>query len=82
MSSVDHLWQAARARAVLEDAQLNDLRHSFASQALALGETLPVIGKLLGHSDIDTTAHYAHLACDPLHEAVERIAGSTAADIL
>ena len=66
----------------LEDVRLHDLRHSFASRALALGETLPVIGKLLGHSDIETTARYAHLAHDSIHEAAERIAGSIAADIL
>ena len=82
LSTVDHLWLAVRARAGLEDVRLHDLRHSFASRALALGETLPVIGKLLGHSDIETTARYAHLARDSLHEAAERIAGSIAADIL
>ena len=66
----------------LDDVRLHDLRHSFASRALALGETLPVIGKLLGHSDIETTARYAHLARDSVHEAAERIADSIAADIL
>ena len=78
---LDRVWQAVRARAGLEDIRLHDLRHSFASRALALGETLPVIGKLLGHSDIETTARYAHLARDSIHEAAERIAGSIAADI-
>ena len=78
---LDHAWQTVRARAGLEDVRLHDLRHSFASRALALGETLPVIGKLLGHSDIETTARYAHLARDSIHEAAERIAGSIAADI-
>ena len=71
-----------RARAGLHDVRIHDIRHSFASRALALGETLPVIGKLLGHSDIDTTARYAHLAQDSLHETAERIADSIAADIL
>ena len=79
---LDHAWQTVRARAGLEDVRLHDLRHSFASRALALGETLPVIGKLLGHSDIETTARYAHLALDSIHEAAERIAGSIAADVL
>ncbi|SNT15435.1 hypothetical protein [Azospirillum sp. RU38E] len=39
-----------------------DLRHSFASGALFLGEGLPMIGKLLGHPQVQTTARYAHLA--------------------
>ena len=82
LSTVNHLWLAVRARAGLEDVRLHDLRHSFASRALALGETLPVIGKLLGHSDIETTARYAHLARDSIHEAADRIADSIAADIL
>ena len=82
MSSVYYLWLAVRARAGLEDVRLHDLRHSFASRALALGETLPVIGKLLGHSDIETTARYAHLARDSLQEAAERIARSIATDVL
>ena len=82
LSTISHLWLAVRAKAELEDVRLHDLRHSFASRALALGETLPVIGKLLGHSDIETTARYAHLARDSLHEAAERIAGSLAKDIL
>ena len=79
--TVNHLWLEVRSRAGLEDVRLHDLRHSFASRALALGETLPVIGKLLGHSDIETTARYAHLARDSVHEAAERVAGSIAADI-
>ena len=57
-------------------------RHSFASRALALGESLPMIGKLLGHRKVDTTARYAHLARDSVHESAARIADSIAADIL
>ena len=79
---LDYAWRTVRAAAGLEDVRLHDLRHSFASRALALGETLPVIGKLLGHSDIETTARYAHLAQDSIHETAERIAESIAADIL
>ena len=79
---IDKAWQAVREAAKLEDVRIHDLRHSFASRALALGETLPVIGKLLGHSDIETTARYAHLAQDSIHETAERIADSIAADIL
>ena len=81
-TTVYHLWLDVRAKAGLDDVRLHDLRHSFASRALALGETQPVIGILLGHADIETTARYAHLAYDSLHEAAERIAVSIAADVL
>ncbi|MYG28471.1 MAG: tyrosine-type recombinase/integrase [Boseongicola sp. SB0677_bin_26] len=56
----------------------HQLLHTFASRALALGETLPVIGKLLRHSDIETTARYAHLAQASIHQTAERIAKSIA----
>ena len=56
--------------------------HSFVSRALALGESLPAIGKLLGHAHVETTAKYAHLARDSMHEAAARIADSIAEDIL
>ena len=58
------------------------LRHSFASRALALGESLPMIGKLLGHSQVETTARYTHLARDSVHESAARIAHSLAAVLL
>ena len=82
LSGLDHAWRKVRARAGLEDVRVHDLRHSYASRALALGENLTMIGKLLGHSHIQTTARYAHLARDTVREAAERIARSIAADIL
>ena len=57
-------------------------RHSYASRALALGESLPMIGRLLGHREIETTARYAHLARESLHEAAARVAENIAEDIL
>ena len=48
-----------RARAELQDVRIHDLRHSFASRALALRESLTMIGKLLGHRRVQTTARYA-----------------------
>ena len=60
---------------------LHYLRHSYASRALALGEGLPMIAKLLGHAHVETTARYAHLARDSVRETAERIAVSIAADI-
>ena len=54
-------WDRIRKRAGLDDVRLIDLRHTYASRALALGESLPMIGDLLGHSQVTTTARYAHL---------------------
>ena len=82
MSDISPSWQIVRARAGLEDVRLHDLRHSFASRALALGESLPMIGKLLGHTRIETTARYAHLARDSVDAAAAKVAASIGADIL
>lgn len=69
-------WRRLRAAAGLDDVRIHDLRHSFASGAVGMGESLPMIGKLLGHSQVQTTARYAHLADDPMHLAAERVSGS------
>ncbi len=66
-------WRAIRAKAGFDDVRLHDLRHSYASVAAASGLSLPVIGKLLGHSQAQTTARYAHLSAHPLHQANRRI---------
>jgi integrase len=63
----------------LADVRIHDLRHSFASGAVALGESLPMIGKLLGHTQVQTTARYAHLAADPVKAAAERVSSKIAA---
>ncbi len=62
----------------LVDVRIHDLRHSFASGAVALGESLPMIGKLLGHSQVQTTARYAHLAADPVKAAADRVSANIA----
>ena len=81
LKTIEGPWNKVRVRAGLDDVRLHDLRHSFASRALALGESLPVIGKLLGHSEIQTTARYSHLAEDSVMESAARIAGSIGKDI-
>ena len=82
MASIDTAWQSIRARAGLHGVRIHDIRHSFASRALALGEGLPVIGRLLGHSQIETTARYAHLARDSVSKSAERVAARIAEYVL
>ncbi len=79
---ITYYWYRVRKCAGLEDVRLHDLRHSFASRALALGEPLPMIARLLGHSKIQTTPRYAHLARDSVGDSADRVAASIAADIL
>ena len=69
-------WRRIRARAGLDDARIHDLRHSFASRALALGESLPMIGELLGHTQVQTTARYAHLANESVKASGSRVGDS------
>ena len=82
LAHIVYYWYRVRERAGLDDVRIHDLRHSFASRALALGESLSMIGKLLGHSKIQTTARYAHLARDSVQESAARVAASIGADIL
>ena len=72
-------WALLSATAGLEGVRLHDLRHTFASLGAGGGHSLPMIGKILGHTDVKTTARYAHLADDPVKRAVNRISESAAA---
>ena len=71
--TLGHFWYAIRREAGIEDVRLHDLRHSYASIALAHGETVLTIGRLLGHSDSATTLKYTHLADAWVHEAAEAL---------
>ena len=72
-------WRRIRKAAGLDDVRLHDLRHSFASVAASGGQSLIVIGKMLGHSQPATTARYAHLADDPLKRASDEVGARIAA---
>ena len=76
LSDMQPFWQRTRARAGLKDVRIHDLRHTFASTAVASGQGLPMIGKLLGHTQVQTTARYAHLAADPVRSAADSVATS------
>lgn len=66
-------WKLVARRAGLEGVRIHDLRHTHASVGAGVGLGLPIIGKLLGHSQPSTTARYAHLDNDPLRRASEQI---------
>jgi integrase len=74
-------WRRIRTTAGLNDVRLHDLRHSFASVAVSAGMSLPLIGALLGHTQVQTTARYAHLADDPLKTASKSIGQQIAASM-
>lgn len=72
-TNVKNQWAAVLKEAKLEDLHIQDLRHSFASFLVAEGMSLPLMGRLLGHTQAATTHRYAHLALDPLRAATERV---------
>ena len=71
-------WRRIRRKAGLPDLRIHDLRHTFASVAASAGESLSMIGKLLGHTQAQTTARYAHLAPAPVRDTADRVAGQIA----
>lgn len=62
--------------------RINELRHSYASRALALGESLTMTGKVVGRTQVQTTARYAHLARDSIQSAASRITGSIGGNLM
>lgn len=72
-------WVQICERAELEEVRLHDLRHTAASIAVGRGASLPVIGRVLGHSQAQTTLRYAHVDTDPALLAVNQIGEVVAA---
>lgn len=79
-------WAALCKAAKLKDARPHDLRHTYASILASAGDSLSVIGALLGHTQPATTARYAHLFDDPLRAATERagaiVSGGPSAEVV
>ena len=69
-------WRRVRKAAGLDDVRIHNLRRTFASEAVMAGESLPTVRKILGHTQAQTAARYAHLADDPLQDASDRVASS------
>jgi integrase len=74
LCDLKNVWEKIRQDAGLKDVRLHDLRHSYASILASSGLSLPIIGRLLGHTQPATTARYAHLFDEPLREATEKVA--------
>jgi integrase len=70
---VKKAWATLCKEASIAGLRIHDLRHSFASQLVSSGASLPLIGALLGHSNPTTTARYSHLFDDPQRAAVEKV---------
>lgn len=74
ITSIDAAWRAIRTQIGLpEDIRLHDLRHTYASHAIMIGETLNMAGKLLGHRKPKTTEIYAHIDAQHLAMAADRV---------
>ena len=82
LKNLNDSWYRIRKRAGLDDVRLHDLRHTYASRALALGEGLPMIGELLGHQSVRSTARYAHPDQDAARKATARIGENIGAWIM
>jgi integrase len=83
---INAAWEALRKAAGIPGVRLHDLRHTYATILASSGLSLPVIGKLLGHTTPIMTQRYAHLTDDPLRQATERvgavITGKAPADVV
>ena len=69
------LWYMIRREIGIEDVRLHDLRHTYASYAVMQGTPLPVVARLLGHSQTTMTLRYAHTGDRETEAAAERIGG-------
>jgi len=76
VQEVRRFWRRIQKEAGIEDVRIHDLRHTFASLLVSGGASLEMIGKLLGHSQMQTTQRYAHLMDSPLRAGVDAVASA------
>ena len=72
LQEIKRFWTSVCAKAGISGVRIHDLRHTYASILASSGLSLPIIGRLLGHTQAQTTARYSHLFDDPLRAATER----------
>lgn len=65
-------WNRIRVKAGIHDVRFHDLRRTVGSWLAGSGESLHLIGKVLNHRDVSTTAIYARLNLNPVRQALER----------
>ena len=73
------LWYRVRREAGIDDVRLHDLRHTHASHAVMNGVPVPVVSRLLGHTNVRMTLRYAHLGDREIEAAAERVGQSMGA---
>jgi integrase len=73
LQEIKRFWDDVRVKANLPGVRVHDLRHTFASLLVSGGMSLPMIGKLLGHTQVQTTQRYSHLFDDPLRAGLEEV---------
>jgi integrase len=76
VQEVRRFWAKIQTETGLADVHIHDLRHTFASLLVSGGASLEMIGKLLGHSQTQTTQRYAHLMDSPLRAGVDAVASA------
>ena len=76
VQEIRRFWKQIQTQCTLEDVRIHDLRHTFASLLVSGGASLEMIGKLLGHSQTQTTLRYAHLMDSPLRAGVDAVASA------
>ena len=77
MTTIRSFWTSVCRKAEIEDFHRHDVRHTYASFLISRGQSLSVVGGMLGHSDQKTTSRYAHLLDDPLRQAASAVADLT-----
>ncbi|MEM6411417.1 MAG: tyrosine-type recombinase/integrase [Pseudomonadota bacterium] len=75
VTDIQKPWRRIREAAKIEDVRIHDLRHTYASIAAMAGHSLPMIGRLLGHTQAQTTLRYAHLADETTRRASNEVDG-------
>lgn len=70
---IEKIWKKVREKLGMPKLRIHDLRHSFAAVGATHGQSLPIIGAILGHREVSTTQRYAHLSDMPVKQATDDI---------